>query len=118
MSPLPCCFNRRREKGLIRLALTGLLPEDVLWRKKSPYPKTHDPVYEEGMRRRLEAVLADHNAPLHALVDAKAVKALMTDPGTLAERPWFGQLMRRPQFYAWLLQLNDWLTRYHVNIEI
>ena len=116
--PASMLFYRRREKGLIRLALTGLLPEDVLWRKKSPYPKTHDPVYEEGMRRRLTAVLADKDAPLHQLVDAGAVKGLIREPGTLAERPWFGQLMRRPQFYAWLLQLNDWLDRYHVHVEV
>ena len=116
--PSSMLFYRRREKGLIRLALTGLLPADVLWRKKSPYPKTHDPVYEAGMRRRLDTVLADQDAPLHALVDAGAVKGLMKDPGALAERPWFGQLMRRPQFYAWLLQLNDWLKRYHVRIDV
>jgi len=116
--PSSMLFYRHREKGLIRLALTGLLPEDVLWRKKSPYPKTHDPVYEAGMRRRLEAVLADRDAPLHALVDPGAVKRLMENPGALSERPWFGQLMRRPQFYAWLLQLNDWLDRYHIGIEI
>ena len=49
--PPSMLFYRRREKGLIRLALTGLLPEDVLWRKKSPYPKTHDPSMKRGMRR-------------------------------------------------------------------
>ncbi|HEY8425236.1 MAG TPA: asparagine synthase (glutamine-hydrolyzing), partial [Limnochordales bacterium] len=34
-----------REKGLLRQALAGVLPEDVLWRKKSPFPKTFDPAY-------------------------------------------------------------------------
>jgi len=116
--PASMLFHRGREKGLIRLALTGLLPEDVLWRKKSPYPKTHDPAYEEGTHRRLVSVLEDKTAPLHQLVDEDAVKVLMRDPKTLSKRPWFGQLMRRPQFFAWLLQLNDWLGRYHVRIEI
>ena len=32
-----------KEKGLLRYAMDGLLPEEVLWRKKSPYPKTYDP---------------------------------------------------------------------------
>ncbi|RYD06735.1 hypothetical protein N752_03405 [Desulforamulus aquiferis] len=37
-------FNGR-EKGLLRLALADVLPEDVLERRKSPYPKTHNPSY-------------------------------------------------------------------------
>jgi asparagine synthase (glutamine-hydrolysing) len=28
------------EKGLLRSAMKGMLPDSVLWRKKSPYPKT------------------------------------------------------------------------------
>ncbi|MBX6395299.1 MAG: asparagine synthase (glutamine-hydrolyzing), partial [Alicyclobacillaceae bacterium] len=32
-----------REKGLLRQAMRGLLPDDVLERKKSPFPKTHHP---------------------------------------------------------------------------
>lgn len=111
-------FYRNREKGLIRLALSGLLPEDVLWRKKSPYPKTHDPVYEQGMCARLSGVLDDTSAPLHQLIDAEAVRGLMRDPGMLSERPWFGQLMRRPQFYAWLLQLNTWLSDRQITVLI
>lgn len=111
-------FYRNREKGLIRLALMGLLPEDVLWRKKSPYPKTHDPVYEQGMCDRLTGVLDDKDAPLHQLVDAEAVRGLMREPGALAERPWFGQLMQRPQFYAWLLQLNEWLAHNHIKVLV
>lgn len=38
-------FYNNREKGLLRKAMTGILPEDILWRKKSPYPKTHNPGY-------------------------------------------------------------------------
>ncbi len=36
-----------REKGILRKALEGLLPEEVLYRKKSPYPKTHHPAYRK-----------------------------------------------------------------------
>ncbi|HEX6972690.1 MAG TPA: asparagine synthase (glutamine-hydrolyzing), partial [Limnochordia bacterium] len=48
-----------REKGILRRALTGLLPDDVLQRKKSPYPKTHHPAYLDTVRRLLGDVLAD-----------------------------------------------------------
>ncbi|MGN0977582.1 MAG: asparagine synthase (glutamine-hydrolyzing), partial [Faecousia sp.] len=40
------------EKGLLRHAVAGLLPEEVLYRKKSPYPKTFDPRYEQLMAAR------------------------------------------------------------------
>ena len=33
------------EKGLLRKAMEGIVPDQVLWRKKSPYPKTHNPAY-------------------------------------------------------------------------
>ncbi len=33
-----------QEKGILRRALRGVLPEEVLYRKKSPYPKTHHPI--------------------------------------------------------------------------
>ena len=36
-----------REKGILRKALEGILPDDIVYRKKSPYPKTHNPIYTE-----------------------------------------------------------------------
>ncbi|MHB8158449.1 MAG: asparagine synthase (glutamine-hydrolyzing), partial [Desulfocucumaceae bacterium] len=39
-----------REKGILRRALEGILPGDVLERRKSPYPKTHNPLYLETVR--------------------------------------------------------------------
>ena len=104
-----------REKGLLRKAMEGILPEPVLYRKKSPYPKTYDPKYEEGIRKLLERVLEDPNAPLFALVDREEVRRLT---GEEPVWPWYGQLMRRPQTMAYLLQINYWLEHYNVNIFI
>ena len=33
------------EKGILRKAYSDMLPKEILWRKKSPYPKTHNPIY-------------------------------------------------------------------------
>ena len=104
--------DQGREKGLLRRAMEGILPDAVLYRKKSPYPKTFDPRYEQLVRRRLEALLRE-DAPLFALVDRAAVRRLMEGESTW---PWYGQLMRRPQTMAYLLQLNFWLEHYKVNI--
>lgn len=102
-----------KEKGLLRFAMEGLLPREVLWRKKSPYPKTFDPRYENLVRAQLEALLCDKSAPVFALTDREAVRALIDSQSTW---PWYGQLMRRAQTMAYFLQLNFWLRKYNVSI--
>ncbi len=102
-----------KEKGLLRTAMEGYLPQEVLWRKKSPYPKTFDPEYLRLVSRRLEALLERKDAPLFALVDkAQARQILLED----APWPWYGQLMRRPQTIAYLLQINSWLEQYSIQM--
>ena len=106
-----------REKGLLRKALEGILPNDVLYRKKSPYPKTHNPAYEQLVKARLLEILHDPNSPLLPLVNKKALLAMMTEASDLG-KPWFGQLMARPQLYAWLIQVDYWLRTYKVKIKV
>ena len=101
------------EKGLLREAAKGLLPDEVLWRKKSPYPKTHNPGYLAIVSERLRAVIADDDAPIHNLVRKEALEGLLTNDST---QPWYGQLMTVPQTIAYMLQLNYWLDRYHVRL--
>lgn len=96
-------------KQLLRDAAQGLLPEDVRNRPKSPYPKTHNPLYEQLMSAKLQEILADPNAPIHGLVDKKALETgLLVNAGDYG-RPWFGQLMAGPQMLAYLVQLNSWM---------
>ena len=102
-----------QEKGLLRRAVEGLLPEPVLHRKKSPYPKTFDPRYEQLMETRLQAILDDPAAPLWQLVSAEEVKKLLHRE---TQWPWYGQLMRRPQTIAYLCQIDFWLRHYSVEL--
>ena len=101
------------EKGLLREAFRGVLPDNVLWRKKSPYPKTHNPGYTAEVSRRLRAVTADKSAPIHALVRTEALAALLEAD---SPEPWYGQLMTTPQTIAYMLQLNYWLKAYRVRL--
>ena len=105
-------FENGVEKSLLRHAMTGWLPDRVLFRKKSPYPKTHDPRYEELTRSGLLAVLNDPSSRLHGLIDRKKLQTVL-DGGDFT---WFGQLMSRPQLYAWLMQLEHWLREYKVQL--
>ena len=100
-----------REKGLLRHAMQGILPEAVLYRKKSPYPKTFDPAYEQLVTRRLRDLLGT-DTPLWHLVRKEKVQALLDYDSPW---PWYGQLMRRPQTVAYLLQLDFWLRHYCID---
>lgn len=101
------------EKGLLRSAMRDVLPETVLFRKKSPYPKTHDPLYFQLVSKELDRILNDPHAPIYQIVDKTALTALLHDE---YQWPWYGQLMREPQTIAYMLQINCWLDMYHVNI--
>lgn len=105
-------FENGVEKSLLRHAMTGWLPDRVLFRKKSPYPKTHDPRYEELTRTGLMKILNDPSSRLHGLIHRKKLQEVL-DGGDFT---WFGQLMSRPQLYAWLIQLEHWLREYQVQL--
>ena len=104
-------FEGGTEKALLRRAIEGYLPDRVLWRKKSPYPKTHNPRYEVIVREMLARHLARdgflknvlHMGRLQALLDGE-------------NNTWFGQLMARPQLLAWLCQLDFWFEHYGVRL--
>lgn len=106
-----------REKGLLRLALTDVLPIDVLERRKSPYPKTHNPAYLSAVRNLLQDVLNEPSSPLLKLIDTKLVRTMVEADGDNFNRPWFGQLMTGPQLFAYLYQVNAWLEEYKVVIK-
>lgn len=100
-----------KEKGLLRMAVSDLLPQEVLWRKKSPYPKTFDPRYTELVAQRMKRVLDDVHSPLFHLVDRGAVRTIVEQE---QQWPWYGQLMRGPQTIAYFLQIDFWLRHYNV----
>ena len=96
--------------------MKGILPDDVLWRKKSPYPKTHNPTYLSEVIRRMRAVLSDKDCRLTEIVSREKLLQLCDNP-TLCEGNWYGQLMTSPQIFAYLLQIEYWLRRYDVRID-
>ncbi|HBA67838.1 MAG TPA: asparagine synthase (glutamine-hydrolyzing) [Lachnospiraceae bacterium] len=102
-------------KALLRAAGKEHLPQEVLYRRKSPYPKTYDPAYEQLVRGHMLEVLEDARAPLRQLVDREKVKRFMEQPSDYA-RPFYGQLMAGPQLLAYLLQVNYWLEHYKVRL--
>ncbi len=106
-----------REKGILRRALRGVLPDDVLTRKKSPYPKTHNPNYLEAVRGRLLGILDDPSSPLLRLINVKRIREIAESKDASTNLPWFGQLMSGPQLFAYLAQVDTWLRNYNVSIR-
>ena len=106
-----------REKGLVRHAMTGILPDDVLWRKKSPYPKTYDPEYLRLLSERLRSVLDRDDCRLVELASADKLRELLDTNGASFTKNWYGQLMTLPQIYAYMLQTEFWLREYNVEIR-
>ena len=105
--------HNQYEKGLLRTAMQGVLPDKVLWRKKSPYPKTYHPSYLQAVSEKLKNIISDPNAPIHQIVDKNALESLLTAEYTW---PWYGQLMKVPQTIAYMLQINFWLQEYNISV--
>ena len=104
-----------KTERLLREAVKDLLPQRVLWRKKSPYPKTWHPLYRQCVSERMKELLTRADAPLFVIVKKERVQDLLQEERSV---PWYGQLMTTPQTIAYLLQLNYWLEHYHVEIQI
>lgn len=109
-------YKNHTVKGLLRFAGEGLLPKDILWRKKSPYPKTYNPFYEKMLGEELKGVLARQDAPVKQFLDAEKVKRFLSSPSDYG-KPWYGQLMAGPQMLAYMLQVNYWLEKYKIKIK-
>ena len=107
-----------REKGLLRYIMKDKLPEEIVERKKSPYPKTWNPTYLKAVKEMLSKIMEDKNAPINTLLNREYIMQILETDGKAFTRPWFGQLMTGPQLMAYLCQVNMWLERYEPKIEI
>jgi asparagine synthase (glutamine-hydrolysing) len=110
-------MHEGREKGILRKALEGTLPNEVLYRKKSPYPKTHHPVYTKLVTEWLTEILSNKGSVLHELFDKKKLNDIVESGGAAFQTPWFGQLMTGPQLLAHLAQIHVWFEDYNIDIQ-
>lgn len=106
-----------REKGILRKAFENDLPYEIAWRKKSPYPKTHNPEYFKRVCELADVVFEDKSTPLYQWINKSALDRLIENPDSLSE-PWYGQLMRVPQIVAYIYQIYVWIKNYKVEFVI
>ena len=106
----------KREKGIIRKAFEDILPYDICYRKKSPYPKTHNPKYMQLCADKVKEILKDKNSVLSTLISPDGINDIIEHPESISS-PWYGQLMRAPQILAYIIELDYWFKKYNVVIE-
>lgn len=109
-------YHNQQEKGLLRKAMEGILPEEVLNRKKSPYPKTHHPLYTKLVQQKMKEILQDITSPLLDVIHIPKVMEIVETAGASFGKPWYGQLMTGPQLMAFLIQVNIWMKEYKIKI--
>lgn len=111
--PVEMKFLHGNEKGLLKEAMKDILPDEIVYRKKSPYPKTWSPKYYEMLVNRIREVMNEDGLFTY-LVNKEVIEEMIMDD---KEIMWYGQLMRKPQVLAYLLQVDMWLKEYQVMIE-
>lgn len=102
-------------KNLLRQSARGLLPDEVLFRRKSPYPKTYDTRYEKLLADKIMDILSDNTAPVMRFLDRDKVLQFLKSPSDYG-KPWYGQLMARPQMMAYIIQIDYWLRKYKISL--
>ena len=111
-------YYKNQEKGLLREAFKDKLPEEVLYRKKNPYPKTHDPFYADIVANLLNERLDNKDSIIYKLFNMDKIKELIETKGESFKTPWFGQLMTGPQLLAYLYQFDLWADMYKIEFKI
>ena len=92
--------------------MSQYLPDKILHRKKSPYPKTHNPLYEAIIIDMFQQAIKSPNSVLKDIIHPDTLTILQSSSNIT----WYGQLMGRPQLIAWLIQLDYWFREYGVRI--
>ncbi len=103
------------EKGLLRIAAHGLLPADLLRRRKSSYPGAADQAYERAIDAQLRLLLTHPYAPLFDLISRDRLTAAYAAdprlPGLMSVSP------SPTATVAFLLDVNRWLESSGVTIR-
>jgi len=104
-------------KNILRQSARGKLPDEILFRKKSPYPKSYNPYYEKLLSGRLQNILNEGSSPLLEIIDVKKLERFMESVKDYG-KPWYGQLMAGPQMLAYLIQIDYWMKKFNIKLEL
>lgn len=106
------------EKYLLREAFRGEIPDEILFRKKSPFPKTYDREYLNLVENKMLEILNNPLSKINSIINKEYVLNMIKMHGENMTQNLFGQLMTYPQTLAYLIQIEIWLNEYDVKILI
>ena len=115
--PFKYKYRSKIEKKLLRDAYKGTVIDEVIDRKKSPYPKSNSEEYHREVVKLLNEVLEDKESILYEIFDISKIRDILNSEEEL-EVPWYGQLMRKTAFLAYLYQIDYWFKTYKIKLEI
>ena len=113
--PFDYKYKNNTEKYLLRESFKNIIPDEVLYRKKNPYPKTHHPYFLNEVKKLLKERLKKGN--LNKVFNINEIEKLLEDNNDY-DIPWFGQLMTKPQLISYLYQFDLWIEKYNIEIKI
>ena len=98
------------EKGILRRAFAGFLPDDALYRKKSAYPVVQNPAYLAATRDWAMHIFNDASAPIQPFLNGPVVRTIL-DSNDPALTEWgIVSLFER------MIHINEWLKEYNVTV--
>ncbi len=98
------------EKGILRRAFASVLPNDVLYRKKSAYPIVQNPTYSAATRDWALHIFNDANAPIHPFLNSPVVRTLVENNNPAQSEWGIVSLFER------IIQINEWLKEYNITV--
>ena len=68
-------------------------------------------------KKLLQNIYDDKNSRLFEIMSKQKVKELIDTDAKCFNQPWYGQLMREAQIFAYLIQVEFWLRHFNVEIQ-
>ncbi|MBG9799405.1 asparagine synthase (glutamine-hydrolyzing) [Brevibacillus laterosporus] len=105
------------EKGILRQAFQGYIPEEVRLRRKSAYPSTQDPVYFAGVQSIFQEMMSNSNAPIHDLLDKKKLMHVVDGSSSLLQGKMHSSQGLLLKLMEYFIQVNMWLSEYRITVK-
>ncbi|MEG1141994.1 MAG: asparagine synthase-related protein [Clostridia bacterium] len=111
-------LDKPTEKYLLKKAFENELPEDIIKRKKSPFPKTYNLEYLNLVKEELTKIINNKNNRIQEFINIEYLKNIIDTNGENLTENFFGQLMTYPQLLAYIIQIEYWLNIYNIEVKI
>lgn len=87
--PFEYKYNKNTEKYLLREAFKSVIPDEVLYRKKNPYPKTHHPKFKEEVSKLLRKRLENKDSKMYKIFNIDEINKLLDEDDKNDILPWY-----------------------------